>query len=87
MTLSAYNTVGLLMWFSYGAQTNGGKGQTIRRFGPRHTHVAATRGNGRAKATIAASLPQVGMSCYRNPAGGGTSCYVYDTGKTISYSS
>lgn len=84
MTLSGYDAVGLLMWFSYGAQTNGGKGQTIRRFGPRHTHVAATRGNGRAKATIAASLPQGGRSCYRNNAGG-TSCYYYATGNTISY--
>ena len=81
MTLSAYNTVGLLMWFS------SGKSQTIQKFGPRHTHVAATTGHGRVKARqtpwwLAAN---VGRSCYSTPGGGGTTCYNFQTGQTESF--
>jgi hypothetical protein len=80
MTLSAYNTVGLLMWFS------SGKSQSIQRLGPRHTHVAATTGHGRVKATptpwwLAAN---VGRSCYRNSSGG-TTCVNLQTGQTMSF--
>jgi len=58
MTLSAYNAVGLLMWFS------SGKSQTIQRFGTRHTHVAITTGHGRVKAIPVLLLknPNVGRS-------------------------